>query len=162
MLLRIPESYVKKMWTKKAKKWVGETSERIEESLDDIKEEDEKVKTGECYKELCRVHNQLVTRAALTEETYKFIKGLMHKGIEEVDISLENRGTPKQIICHKISTEKQILKNDYGEITVKGFKFKQNSRVKSRKRPKCALEKAKKRKSNPSKDSFTAQVIFVT
>ncbi|XP_073121032.1 protein FAR1-RELATED SEQUENCE 5-like [Henckelia pumila] len=80
-VVRIPESYVKKRWTKQAKKWVAETYEMIEESLDDIKEEDEKVKIGVRYKELCRVHNQLVTRAALTEETYEIVRGLMHKGI---------------------------------------------------------------------------------
>ncbi|XP_073153327.1 protein FAR1-RELATED SEQUENCE 5-like [Henckelia pumila] len=161
-VVRIPESYVKKRWTKQAKKWVAETYEMIEESLDDIKEEDEKVKIGVRYKELCRVHNQLVTRAALTEETYEIVRGPMHKGIEEVDISLANRGTSKQTLCHNVGTEKQILKDDFGEITVKGFKVKQNSRVKSGKRPKCALEKTKRqRKSNPSKELASNTAPFV-
>ncbi|XP_073120758.1 protein FAR1-RELATED SEQUENCE 5-like [Henckelia pumila] len=156
-VVRIPEIYIKKRWTKMAKKWIvgisSPPNDKIEESLDVIKEEGENVKIGIRYKELCRLHHQLVTRAALTEETYELTRSVIIKAIEEVDMSLENRGTPKQTPSLKVSSEKQILESGCNEVVVKGFKIKPNSRAKSGKRPKSALERAKKkRKSNSNKD----------
>ncbi|XP_073137623.1 protein FAR1-RELATED SEQUENCE 5-like [Henckelia pumila] len=148
-VMRIPEFYIKKRWTKMAKKWIVETSSppnvKIEEFLDEIKEEGEKIKIGMLYKELCRLYHQLMTHAALTEETYELTISVIIKAIEEVDMSLENRGTPKQTPNLKVSSEKQILESGCNEVVVKGFKIKPNSRAKSEKQPKSALERAKKK-----------------
>ncbi|KAL3839149.1 hypothetical protein ACJIZ3_023740 [Penstemon smallii] len=190
--------YIKKRWTKKAKKGITEVSSKpsatLNEPSKDMKEENEKVRIGERYRELCRLHNQLATRAALTEETFESAKNNLHKIIEEVDVKLDNIGIPKPTsIVPKISVkksvvskvaekqlpasqllEKQVLEPSYNanatqekvekksdESVIRGWKVKQ-TKVKSGKRPKSALEKAtKRRKPKQNKNSSSSVNISV-
>ncbi|KAL3846337.1 hypothetical protein ACJIZ3_003740 [Penstemon smallii] len=108
-IVEIPELYIKKRWTKKAKRGIAEVSSKssatLNEPSEDMKEKNEKARIGERYRELCRLHNQLATRAALTEETFESAKNNLHKIIEEVDLKLDNTGIPKPTsIIPKIKT----------------------------------------------------------
>ncbi|KAL0357493.1 UNVERIFIED_CONTAM: protein FAR-RED IMPAIRED RESPONSE 1 [Sesamum calycinum] len=91
-IVKIPELYIKKRWTKKAKKSVAE-AQPLEDSVSSsqcVNENEEKKMIGVHYKELCSLYSQLVTRASLTDETFKFAKTGILKMIEEVEIRLEN------------------------------------------------------------------------
>ena len=57
-------------------------------STKSMNEMEEKKMINIHYKELCSLTNQLVTRAALTSETFKIAKDSLLKMIEEIDASL--------------------------------------------------------------------------
>ncbi|KAG8384114.1 hypothetical protein BUALT_Bualt04G0084600 [Buddleja alternifolia] len=91
-IAKIPELYIMKRLTKKAKYNIVEAQPVgagvVSEAMN---EQDEKKRIVAQYKELCRLHNRLVTRAALTDETFRITKVGLLKMSEEVDASLENK-----------------------------------------------------------------------
>ncbi|KAK4486778.1 hypothetical protein RD792_006639 [Penstemon davidsonii] len=109
-VVRIPEIHIKKRWTKKAKKGLGEGQpfHPHDTLVVPMNETDEKKMIGVRYRELSRLHNQLVTRAALALETYEIARDGILKIIEEVDIGLEKRTTLGSNLAPK-STVKEIL-----------------------------------------------------
>ncbi|KAG8371222.1 hypothetical protein BUALT_Bualt13G0065300 [Buddleja alternifolia] len=71
--------------------------------------QDEKKRIVAQYKELCSLHNQLVTRAALTNETFRIAKSGLLKMIKEVDASLENKTLVRPTLGPKFVIQKNLV-----------------------------------------------------
>ncbi|KAG8365107.1 hypothetical protein BUALT_Bualt18G0069900 [Buddleja alternifolia] len=163
-IVEIPELYIKKRWTKKAKKKIIDEAQPFGASVpsEPMNEKDEKKKIAAQYKDLCGLHNQLVTRAALTEETFRIAKGGLLKLIEEVDASLENRTLvrptlgPKSVVQQNLvsyNTEDALngVGNASNDIVIRGWKNKEKKPTKSGKRPRSGLEKSTQKKKKKQK-----------
>ncbi|KAG8366505.1 hypothetical protein BUALT_Bualt17G0087000 [Buddleja alternifolia] len=126
-IVKIPELYIMKRWTKKAKNTVVEALEVCRDHSESMNEKDEKKMIGVHYKELCSLTNQLATRATLTMDTFQIAKIVNEVG------------------------------NKPNEIMVRGWNNKEKKFVKTGKRPESGLEKSirkrKQKKGNvPSLD----------
>ncbi|KAK4438956.1 protein FAR1-RELATED SEQUENCE 5 [Sesamum alatum] len=169
-IVKIPELYIKKRWTKKAKKGVVE-AQPLRDSVSApkcVNENKEKKIIGVHYKELCSLYSQLVTRAALTDETFKLAKTSILKMIEEVEVKLENmtvvspndgpKSVVKKALVSRVDEKRSVdallsvenacddVSNASGEVSIKGWKNKEKRPIKSGKRPKNGLEKSIRRK----------------
>ncbi|XP_057478205.1 protein FAR1-RELATED SEQUENCE 9-like [Actinidia eriantha] len=136
-IMKIPNRYILKRWTKNAK------SGSIESTCVSTPVEDPKVMMGTRYKELCRLCTQLATRAAETNEAYKIALNALKKIAEEVDASLIGK-TFHETPHVNITASQEINEATYGEGSqkkVKGLKVKKRT-TKSSKRPRGALERA--------------------
>lgn len=163
-ITEIPELYIKKRWTKKAKKNIVEDQSNVvrEEPFESINEAEEKKLIGVHYRELCSLYNHLTTRGALTTKAFEIAKKYFLKGIEEVDACLENvslvRSTQetKSIVQNNIlsrvvdnRTYEEILVEDEevsDTIVFKGWKKKEKKPIRSGKRERRGLEKCGRRK----------------
>ncbi|KAG5535390.1 hypothetical protein RHGRI_023225 [Rhododendron griersonianum] len=143
-VMRIPEKYILKRWTKNAKS--GSTGTCAWTSLI----EDPKAMMGRRYKELCHLCTQLATRAAETEEAYNIALDCLKKIAEEVDASLTGEsfdGTSNA--NNSASLENKATLGEGIEKRVKGLKVKERATGRSSKRPRNALERAIKSKRTP-------------
>ncbi|KAG8371217.1 hypothetical protein BUALT_Bualt13G0064300 [Buddleja alternifolia] len=120
--------------------------------------QDEKKRIVAQYKELCSLHNQLVTRAALTNETFRIAKSGLLKMIKEVDASLENKTLVRPTLGPKFVIQKNLVsystkdvldeaENDSTDIVIGVWKNKEKNPAKSGKRPRSGLEKSTQKKS---------------
>ncbi|KAH7854140.1 hypothetical protein Vadar_010578 [Vaccinium darrowii] len=136
-IVKIPNQYILKRWTKNAK------SGSIDSTCARTPVEDPKAMMGIRYKDLCRLCTQLETRAAEIEDAYKIALNALKKIAEEVDASLI--GETFQGISHaNIIASQDINEATYGEGSkkkAKGLKIKKRT-TKSSKRPRSALERA--------------------
>ncbi|KAK6146713.1 hypothetical protein DH2020_020582 [Rehmannia glutinosa] len=171
-IVKIPDLYIKKRWTKKAKRNIveGQFSGVSVELSESMNENEEKKMIGVHYKELWGLNNQLASRAAVTAETFKIAKNGLIKLIEEVDASLENRQIvrptlgPKSIVKKNIVSnveEKQNVvrscptdeyKHESDDIIIRGWKKKEKKSVRSGKRPRSGLEKSTQKKRKSQRD----------
>ncbi|KAG5545088.1 hypothetical protein RHGRI_017525 [Rhododendron griersonianum] len=143
-VMRIPEKYILKRWTKNAKS--GSTSTCAWASLI----EDPKAMMGRRYKELCHLCTQLATRAAETEEAYNIALDCLKQIAEEVDARLTGEsfdGTSNA--NNSASMENKATLGEGIEKRVKGLKVKERATGRSSKRPRNALERAIKSKRTP-------------
>ncbi|KAL0320528.1 UNVERIFIED_CONTAM: protein FAR1-RELATED SEQUENCE 1 [Sesamum radiatum] len=143
-------SHVLKVFFKKKQSVVEAQSLGDSVSTSECVDENEKKKMiGVHYKELCTLYSQLVTRAALTDETFKLAKAGILKMIEEVEVKLENMTTisskvgPKPVLKKALVSrvdEKQSIGaslipenafdddgNASSEILIKGGKIKKKN-----------------------------------
>ncbi|KAL6563674.1 hypothetical protein OROGR_002633 [Orobanche gracilis] len=94
-VVRIPDLYIKKRWTKSAKKGILEGfSQPVGTSTlssDNLKEAEEKLRHGEHYRELCRIFSQLSTRASRADDTFEFAKAVGYKALQDVDAIFDNK-----------------------------------------------------------------------
>ncbi|KAL8470123.1 hypothetical protein ACS0TY_032838 [Phlomoides rotata] len=99
-----PELYIKKRWTKKAKKNIveGRSNEVRVEPSTYMNEDEEKKLIGVHYKELCSLYNKLTTRGALTTNTFEIAKKYVVKGIEEIDACLENTSFVRPTVAKSV------------------------------------------------------------
>ncbi|KAK4420262.1 protein FAR-RED IMPAIRED RESPONSE 1 [Sesamum alatum] len=169
-IVKVPELYIKKRWTKKAKKSVVE-AQPLGDSIsasECVNANDEKKNIGVHYKELCSLYSQLVTRTALTDETFKLARTGILKMIEEVEVKLENmiavspnigsKSTGKKALVSRVDEQRSVgaslnpgnafddVNTASSDILIKGWKNKEKNPVKSGKRPKSGLEKSIRRK----------------
>ncbi|KAG5521381.1 hypothetical protein RHGRI_033821 [Rhododendron griersonianum] len=128
----------------------GNTTSTSASSIQD----DPKAMMGIRYKELCRLHTHLATRAAESEKAYEIALDGLHKILEEVETILGG------VEIHETFLETSHEQNDVVEDDaiihdegtgnkVKGLKVKERTNGKSSKRPKSALEKATRNKRKP-------------
>ncbi|KAG5562913.1 hypothetical protein RHGRI_005599 [Rhododendron griersonianum] len=147
-VVTIPDRYILKRWTMNAKS--GNTTSTSASSIQD----DPKAMMGIRYKELCRLHTHLATRAAESEKAYEIALDGLHKILEEVETILGG------VEIHETFLETSHEQNDVVEDDaiihdegtgnkVKGLKVKERTNGKSSKRPKSALEKATRNKRKP-------------
>ncbi|KAG8369532.1 hypothetical protein BUALT_Bualt14G0023300 [Buddleja alternifolia] len=110
-IVEIPELYIKKRRTKKAKKKNIVEAQPIGASVpsESMNEQDEKKRIVAQYKELCSLHNQLVTRAALTDETFRIAKSGLLKMIGEVDATLKNKTLVRPTLGPKFVIQKNLV-----------------------------------------------------
>ncbi|KAL8479570.1 hypothetical protein ACS0TY_026458 [Phlomoides rotata] len=167
-IMKIPELYIKKRWTKKAKKNIveGRSDEvRVEPSAS-MNEDEEKKLIGVHYKELCSLYNQLTTRGALTTKTFEIAKKYFVKGIEEIDACLENTSFVRPIVAKSVVQgnllsrieDKQTsiitsvcenVVNEDGQtsdaVMIKGWKKKENKPIRSGEIERSSLEKSQQK-----------------
>ncbi|KAG8366153.1 hypothetical protein BUALT_Bualt17G0046300 [Buddleja alternifolia] len=128
-IIRIPELYIKKRWTKKAKNIVREQAVEVDtERSTSMDEKEERKMIGVHYKELCGLSNQLVTRASMTMETYRIAKVSLFKMIEEIDVSLENGADMRLTLGSKFVVQKNALDEagkKSSETAIRGWKNKE-------------------------------------
>lgn len=170
-ITEIPELYIKKRWTKKAKQNTvkDQPIEALEKPFESINEDEEKKLIGVHYKELCSLYNHLTTRGALTTKAFQIAKKYFLKGIEEVDACLENASFVRSTHRTKSIVQKNILsrvvdnrmsevvldedEQAFDGVVIKGWKNKEKKPIKSGKRETRGLEKSGKRKR--TKDAIT-------
>ncbi|KAH7862821.1 hypothetical protein Vadar_009995 [Vaccinium darrowii] len=150
-VVRIPDQYILKRWTKNAK------SRSIEATCASSPVEDPKAMMGIQYKELCRLCTQMVTRAVETEEAYKIALNALQKISEDVDASLTGQ-TFHETSHANMSASQEINEATYGEETekrVKGLKVKERT-TRSSKRSRGALQRAVR-----SKRAYSMNIVPV-
>ncbi|KAF1870864.1 hypothetical protein Lal_00030174 [Lupinus albus] len=117
-IVKIPEMYILKRWTKDAK------SGSDKNICHNVFQEDPKAKMASWYIDLCRLHADLATKGAQNEEVYKIgVNGLI-KTMEAMDACL--RGSYKETKTHGasiINTENACGNNN----NIKGLKIKEKS-----------------------------------
>lgn len=169
-ILRIPELYIKRRWTKEANKnlvdvKLTEVDIRSSRSID---ENEERQMNGIWSRELCGITNQLVTRASLTRDRFRIAKDGLLKLLGEVEVSsgqcVDTSQSQEKTHSNSRLYEQQskgasngVEKELDGErciskgVAVTGWKKKENKQVTSGKRIKSGLEKSvrgKKKKQN--------------
>ncbi|KAG8378829.1 hypothetical protein BUALT_Bualt07G0025500 [Buddleja alternifolia] len=161
-IIRIPELYIKKRWTKKAKKTVVQEQivEVNTERSTSMDEKEERKMIGVHCKELCGLSNQLVTRASMTTETFRIAKVGLLKMIEEIDVSLENGADMRPILGSKFVVQK--ARKQYNETAIRGWKNKEKKPVRSEKRLKSGLEMSILKKKKPKHINITASNNTIT
>ncbi|XP_058216650.1 protein FAR1-RELATED SEQUENCE 9-like [Rhododendron vialii] len=134
-VMRIPEKYILKRWTKNAKS--GSTTTCAWTSLI----EDPKAMMGRRYKELCRLCTQLATRAAETEETYNIALDCLKKVAEEVDASLTGESFHGTLNAdNSASLENEATLGEGIEKRVIGSKVKERATGRSSERQEMLLK----------------------
>ncbi|KAH7847219.1 hypothetical protein Vadar_023420 [Vaccinium darrowii] len=142
-IVKIPDRYILKRWTMNAKS--GNT---IPTCLSSIPE-DPTAMMGRRYKELCRLHTHLATRAAETEKAYGIVVDGLNKILEEVEASLTGVETDEGVETNEtfLGSQNGVFEDNEAHDEgigkkVKGLKVKEKTNGKSSKRPKSALERA--------------------
>ncbi|KAM1189748.1 hypothetical protein ACFX2J_025390 [Malus domestica] len=140
----IPTQYVLEGWTKNIKS----SSARV--TINISSKDDPKANIVRRYKELCRLHIQLATRAAESPEAYEIAISRLNKTLGEVDACLKEKETqqPTQVNASELS---ETICIDDNVIQVRGIKTKEKVAGNS-KRPRNALEKATKKKKPRNKE----------
>nr|XP_028952715.1 protein FAR1-RELATED SEQUENCE 5-like [Malus domestica] len=140
----IPTQYVLERWTKNIKS----SSARV--TINISSKDDPKANIVRRYKELCRLHIQLATRAAESPEAYEIAISRLNKTLGEVDACLKEKETqqPTQVNASELS---ETICIDDNVIQVRGIKTKEKVAGNS-KRPRNALEKATKKKKPRNKE----------
>ncbi|KAM1292043.1 hypothetical protein ACFX13_019393 [Malus domestica] len=143
-IISIPTQYVLERWTKNIKS----SSARV--TINISSKDDPKTNIVRRYKELCRLHIQLATRAAESPEAYEIAISRLNKTLGEVDACLKEKATqqPTQVSASKLS---ETICIDDNVIQVRGIKTKEKVAGNS-KRPRNALEKATKKKKPRNKE----------
>ncbi|BBN70320.1 Far-red impaired responsive family protein [Prunus dulcis] len=139
----IPAQYILKRWTKNVKAM----SAKINSSSST---NDPKVEIVRRYRELCRLHTQLATRAAGCGKAYEIVIRRLNQTFDEVDACLKEKSSQEmcEVISPVINSRSELnecINVDDDIIKVRGIKIKERV-VGSSKRPKNALEKLTKKR----------------
>ncbi|XP_057794383.1 protein FAR1-RELATED SEQUENCE 5-like [Salvia miltiorrhiza] len=151
---KIPNEYILKRWTRKAK--IGFSGD----ANINVSEMDPKLLQNIRYKELCGLYVQLVTKASENEDTYRIVKDGILKMFDMVDGDgeLEQRTN-----CRNLS-----LNADELQITLGAKGIKSKNKTTSSKRLKSGLEKSKgkrkasRKKGQPLTNSTTSPPLLST
>ncbi|CAL8151977.1 unnamed protein product [Prunus armeniaca] len=118
-------------------------------------ENDSKVEIVRRYRELCRLHTQLATRASESKDAYETAILGLNNTLRDVDACLKKKASqePTQVIPKTTSASKlnEYICIDDDIIKVRGIKTKTKV-VGNSKRPKNALEKLTKKKKPRNKE----------
>ncbi|XP_020426620.1 protein FAR1-RELATED SEQUENCE 5 [Prunus persica] len=139
----IPAQYILKRWTKNVKAM----SAKINSSSST---NDPKVEIVRRYRELCRLHTQLATRAAGCGKAYEIVIRRLNQTFDEVDACLKEKSSQEMcevisLVINSRSELNECINVDDDIIKVRGIKIKERV-VGSSKRPKNALEKLTKKR----------------
>ncbi|XP_026384031.1 protein FAR-RED IMPAIRED RESPONSE 1-like [Papaver somniferum] len=159
----IPTQYILKRWTKDVK------SGSITGGSNSVGTNDRKVDTVRRYKELCRLHIQLATRASGSEEAYKISLLALSNTLKEVDAKLRGLKVQEDLENQNISpaVDKEINLNasfNVDNYNVRGIKIRPKTTIDtSSVRPKNVLEKAvnskKKRISKTMESQNNEEIV---
>ncbi|KAI8525043.1 hypothetical protein RHMOL_Rhmol13G0197500 [Rhododendron molle] len=170
-VLTIPDKYILKRWTMNAES--GNTTTTSASSIQD----DPKAMMGIRYKELCRLHTHLATRAAESEKAYEIALDGLHKILEEVEtilggVKIHETFLETSHVQNDVVEDDAIIHDEGAGNKVKGLKVKERTNGKSSKRPRSALEKVTRNKrklqAKPSSDGANyisgpvGQTMFVS
>ncbi|KAI8574012.1 hypothetical protein RHMOL_Rhmol01G0320800 [Rhododendron molle] len=170
-VLTIPDKYILKRWTMNAKS--GNTTTTSASSIQD----DPKAMMGIRYKELCRLHTHLATRAAESEKAYEIALDGLHKILEEVEtilggVKIHETFLETSHVQNDVVEDDAIIHDEGAGNKVKGLKVKERTNGKSSKRPRSDLEKVTRNKrklqAKPSSDGANyisgpvGQTMFVS
>ncbi|KAF7148989.1 hypothetical protein RHSIM_Rhsim03G0106600 [Rhododendron simsii] len=147
-VVTIPDRYILKRWTMNAKS--GNKTTTLASSIQD----DPKAMMGIRYKELCRLHTQLATRAAESDKAYEIALDGLHKILEEVEtilggVEMHPTSLETSLVQSDVVEDDAIIHDEGAGNKVKGLKVKERANGKSSKRPRSALEKATRNKRKP-------------
>ncbi|BBG96012.1 hypothetical protein Prudu_004690 [Prunus dulcis] len=139
----IPAQYILKRWTKNVKAM----SAKINSSSST---NDPKVEIVRRYRELCRLHTQLATRAAGCGKAYEIVIRRLNQTFDEVDACLKEKSSQEmcEVISPVINSRSELnecINVDDDIIKARGIQIKERV-VGSSKRPKNALEKLTKKR----------------
>ncbi|XP_016652765.1 PREDICTED: protein FAR1-RELATED SEQUENCE 5-like [Prunus mume] len=145
----IPAQYILKRWTKNIK------AKSTKSTCNVSSENDSKVEIVRRYRELCRLHTQLATRASESKDAYETAILGLNNTLRDVDACLKKKASqePTQVISKTTSASKlnEYICIDDDIIKVRGIKTKTKV-VGNSKRPKNALEKLTKKKKPRNKE----------
>lgn len=145
----IPAQYILKRWTKNIK------AKSAKFTCNVSSENDSKVEIVRRYRELCRLHTQLATRASESKDAYESAILGLNNTLRDVDACLKKKASqePTQAISTTTSASKlnEYICIDDDIIKFRGIKTKTKV-VGNSKRPKNALEKLTKKKKLRNKE----------
>ncbi|XP_026385057.1 protein FAR1-RELATED SEQUENCE 9-like [Papaver somniferum] len=159
----IPTQYILKRWTKDVK------SGSITGGSNSVGTNDRKVDTVRLYRELCRLHIQLATRASESEEAHKIALLALSNTLKEVDAKLRGLKVQEDLENQNISPaiDKEINLNasfNVDNYNVRVIKIRTKTTIDtSSVRPKNVLEKAvnskKKRISKTMESQSNEEIV---
>ncbi|XP_065877113.1 protein FAR-RED IMPAIRED RESPONSE 1-like [Euphorbia lathyris] len=133
----IPRQYILKRWRKDIRDQIPKVS--CPNSNDD---DDLKGKIARRYRDLARLHIELATIAAESDEAYEIALNSVQKTLVDVKTSLRIRQKPPEDLSVINNNTHEVVIDEFGEHIVKGIKTKEKIvRKEDSIRPKNALEK---------------------
>ncbi|XP_065848783.1 uncharacterized protein [Euphorbia lathyris] len=134
----IKSQYISKRWRKDIKDQVPKVSYPNINDDDD----DRKGKIARRYRDLARLHTELATIAAESDEAYEIASNALHMTLADVKTHLRTCQKPPEDTTVINNTTHKVVNDEFGEHIVKGIKAKGRiSRKEDSIRPKNALEK---------------------
>ncbi|XP_047337223.1 protein FAR1-RELATED SEQUENCE 5-like [Impatiens glandulifera] len=143
-IVKIPNKFIRKRWTREAKVGYFE----VNESTSDQTSLSTKVLQSMRYQELCGLYVQLVTKAAERNDTYKVAKDDILRTLKSMDEMLQVGESNATNILKEVEIS---VRDSHG---IKGIKRKEKTM--SGKRLKGALERMSKRRKRSSKTKQTS------
>ncbi|WCJ38215.1 hypothetical protein M5689_019288 [Euphorbia peplus] len=138
----IPDRYILRRWRKEIRDQAAKVSSENANDNDDLKG-----KIARRYRDLARLHTELVTIAAESDEAYEIASNALPKTLADVKTSLRTRKRAPEDISIINNTTREVVSDDFGKHMVKGIKIKERIiRKEDSIRPKNALEKLTKGK----------------
>ncbi|XP_042384950.1 protein FAR1-RELATED SEQUENCE 9-like [Zingiber officinale] len=167
-IMKIPNEYILKRWTRNAKGGYFEGNDTIvnKDSLDP------KILHNMRYRDLCGLSVQLVTKAAERDDTHMVVKNVMLSLCKMVDEKLQVNESivhqsnlsqeASQLVQSLDDTTRNLNETDYqideeNNLTVKGIKPKK--KIVSGKRLKRGIEQISRKKKGASKTNQTSTIV---
>ncbi|XP_061999146.1 protein FAR1-RELATED SEQUENCE 2-like [Rosa rugosa] len=134
----IPSQHISKRWIKDIR------DQRAKVSCPNANDDDQKAKIARLYRELARLHTELATSTAESDEAYEIATVALHKTLADVKASLKkkiNQEAP-QVASPIINSALEVIFDNFDDHRVRGIKVKERIvRKEEFVRPKNALEK---------------------
>ncbi|XP_065876597.1 protein FAR1-RELATED SEQUENCE 5-like [Euphorbia lathyris] len=115
----IPSQYISKRWRKDIKDQVPKESYP---NINDDDDDDRKGKIARRYRDFARLHTELTTIAAESDEAYEIASNALHMTLADVKTHLRTCQKPPEDITVINNTTHEVVNDEFGEHIVKGIK----------------------------------------